>query len=558
MTAATPVPRTHTTAATRILLADDSDGLRLLVRSWLSTVDDLEVVAEASNGAEAVALADAHRPDVVVLDVAMPVMDGLEALSELHRRFPSLPVVMLSGFAERDVADQATRRGAYAFVEKTGDLDPLVEVVRRAALGPRLAPPPRTEQAARATDAAPAAAVVPVAEPLAGAAPNALPVPPREDPSSPARSWPDAVRAWLPTLLALAAFPALLAVRLQVDDARSPVLLLLAVPVLVLGVRHGRATGLLAGLAASALYTAWASTVPDVRFGDLDHLARYVVFLTVGTVAGAAFDRLRRSNTRQQQISDAVVASNRRLVEANEQLSLLNAELESSNADLRQFGYVASHDLAEPLRTMSSFAGLLERRCADALDADGRQYVRFIADGAERMQSLIGDLRDYTRTSAAELVLRPVDLDDVAGDVRDALRATLEARAAELRTGPLPVVAGDRSMLGLVLQNLVANAVKFNESEPPVVEISAELRGSSWCIEVSDNGIGIDPAGVERAFGLFTRLQPREAYAGTGLGLAIAKRIVERHRGSITMAPRDGGGTVVTVVLPDLVRSSAR
>ncbi|MFP5219149.1 MAG: response regulator [Actinomycetes bacterium] len=545
----------HPTRATRVLLADDSDGLRLLVRSWLSTVDDLEVVAEASNGAEAVALTDAHRPDVVVLDVAMPVMDGLEALTELHRRFPSLPVVMLSGFAERDVADQAARRGAYAFVEKTGDLDPLVDVVRRAALGPLPVPPPRSTSEPRRRAGDPHPAVAPGPQPRPSAAAGSEPAP---QPARTARPWTAVARYWLPTALALAGFPAVLAARLQVDDVRSPVMLFLVLPVLVLGVRHGRAAGLAAGLAASGLYTAWASTVPEVRFGDIDHVARYVVFLTVGTVAGAAFDRLRKAGARQQQISDAVVSSNRKLAEANEKLSQVNAELESSNADLRQFGYVASHDLAEPLRTMSSFAGLLERRCADALDADGRQYVRFIADGANRMQELIADLRDYTRTSAAELVLRQVDLEDVARDVRAALRATLDGRAAELRIAPLPVVAGDRSMLGLVLQNLVTNAVKFNESPAPVVEISAELRGGSWCISIADNGIGIDPTGAERAFGLFTRLQPRDSYAGTGLGLAITKRIVERHRGTIAMGPRDGGGTIVTVTLPDLARSSTR
>lgn len=546
------VDQAQPTRVTRILLADDSDGLRLLVRSWLSTVDDLEVVAEASNGAEAVALTDAHRPDVVVLDVAMPVMDGLEALTELHRRFPSLPVVMLSGFAERDVADQAARRGAYAFVEKTGDLDPLVDVVRRAASGPLAVPVPRSAVPSPDRRAQPArAALVPE--------PSAEPPPEGAEPTErDAAAWRARARAWLPTALALASFPLLLALRLQVEDTRAPVLLFLAVPVLVIGVRHGRTAGLVAGLGASGLYTAWASSVPDVHFGDLDHVARYAVFLTVGTVAGAASDRLRRASARQQQISDAVVASNRRLAEANERLSVLNAELKSSNADLRQFGYVASHDLAEPLRTMSSFAGLLERRCSDALDDDGRQYVRFINDGATRMQALISDLRDYTRTSSAEMVLLPVDLEDVARDVRAVLRGTLERRGAQLRTGPLPVVAGDRSMLGLVLQNLVANAVKFNASDQPVVEVSAELRGGAWHIDVADNGIGIDPAGAQRAFGLFTRLQPREAYDGTGLGLAIAKRIVERHRGTIGIAPREGGGTVVTMTLPDLARSSAR
>jgi signal transduction histidine kinase/DNA-binding NarL/FixJ family response regulator len=538
------------TRATRVLLADDSDGLRLLVRSWLLTVEDLEVVAEASNGAEAVALTEAHRPDVVVLDVAMPVMDGLVALTELHRRFPTLPVVMLSGFAERDVAEQAARRGAYAFVEKSGDLDPLVEVVRRAASGPATVPQPR-----EGADAAPERAPRSTAPPAGDALPALDEAAERDDAADPARG-PRTGR--LVTAAAVLSFPALLLLRLQVEDPRSPVLLLMTAPVLVLAIRHGLRGGLLGALAASAVFTAWAATVPDVAFGHLDHVARYVVFLLSGVVAGISRDRLARASQRERLAREAVVASNRRLAEANARLLRVNAELEASNDDLRQFGYVVSHDLAEPLRAMGSFADLLQRRYGPALDDTGRQYTRFIAEGAVRMQALIADLRDYTRAGQAELVGRPVDLADVLRDVRGALRASLEEHAAVIRQQSLPVVQGDRSMLAIVLQNLLANALTFNDSPVPVVEVRAEpadAAGTAWRIEVRDNGIGIDPAATERVFGLFTRLHPREDYPGTGLGLAIAKRIVERHRGTIEIGPReDGGGTVARFTLPSAGR----
>lgn len=256
---------------TRVLLADDSDGLRLLVRSWLSTVDDLEVVAEASNGAEAVALTDAHRPDVVVLDVAMPVMDGLEALTELRRRFPSLPVVMLSGFAERDVADQAARRGAFAFVEKSGDLDPLVEAVRRAASGPALPTPRRDETST------PRPAGRPPAVPPRRAAP---PLPPWWATSS------------VPTVAAVLLFAAVAAWRLVESDPRAPVTFLYAVPILLVAVRHGLRWGLVTAALALAAYVAWAQSL-DAGPPLVDNAVRVVVFVSVAVVAGVGFDRLR-------------------------------------------------------------------------------------------------------------------------------------------------------------------------------------------------------------------------------------------------------------------------
>jgi signal transduction histidine kinase len=509
---------------TRVLLADDSDGLRLLVRSWLSTVDDLEVVAEAANGAEAVALTDAHRPDVVVLDIAMPVMDGLEALTELHRRHPSLPVVMLSGFAERDVAEQAARRGAVAFLEKSGDLDPLVAAVRRAAAGalPTVLPP-----------AVPAPRPVPAAE--------HVPEPVPAGPSWLARHWPDVAAVLLLVLLGLSRF-------LADDSTPTPLSFLVVVPVLVLAVRHGVRGGLLAAAGAGTAFSAWAASVGS--YGLQDHLVRWLVLGAGAAVAGTACDRLRAASRAERRVAEAVVDSNRMLAQANEALARANDELERSNADLRQFGYVVSHDLAEPLRTVRAFAELLEQRCGDRLDDEGRQYLAFVTDAAGRLQALVRDLRDYTRTGSADLVLAPVALDDVLDDVRTGLRAALEQRGARLVAGPLPVVHGDRSMLGLVLQNLVVNGITFNRSPAPVVEVAAERVAGAWRLTVSDDGTGVDPADAERVFRLFTRLHTRDEHEGTGLGLAIVKRIVERHRGTVRLDPREGGGTVVTVVLP--------
>jgi light-regulated signal transduction histidine kinase (bacteriophytochrome) len=164
----------------------------------------------------------------------------------------------------------------------------------------------------------------------------------------------------------------------------------------------------------------------------------------------------------------------------------------------------------------------------------------------------VDNLRSYTRAGQAALTRQPVDLAEVVDDVRAGLRLLLVERRAQLRVGPLPVVPGDRTLLGLVLQNVVVNALTFNSSAAPVVEISAERTGGRWAVRISDDGIGLDLDECESVFGLFTRLHTREEYPGTGLGLAIAKRIIERHDGAIALAPRPGGGTTVTLTLPAL------
>ncbi|HWG93757.1 MAG TPA: ATP-binding protein, partial [Mycobacteriales bacterium] len=364
---------------------------------------------------------------------------------------------------------------------------------------------------------------------------------PPPGPSLLARTWPD--------VLAVGMLVALAVSRFLVDDpAPTPLSFLVVVPVLLLAVRHGLRGGLLAAAGVAAAFSAWAVSVGT--YGPADHAVRWLVLGAAAAVAGTACDRLRQASLAERRVARAVVDSNRMLAEANEALARANEELERSNADLRQFGYVVSHDLAEPLRTVRAFAELLQQRCGDRLDDEGRQYLAFVSDGAGRLQALVRDLRDYTRTGSAELVLAPVALDDVLDDVRSGLAAALAQRGARLVAGPLPVVRGDRSMLGLVLQNLVVNGITFNRSAAPVVEVAAERDGRTWRLTVSDDGIGVDPADADRVFGLFARLHTRDEHEGTGLGLAIVKRIVERHRGTVGLAPREGGGTVVTVVLP--------
>jgi len=210
------------------------------------------------------------------------------------------------------------------------------------------------------------------------------------------------------------------------------------------------------------------------------------------------------------------------------------AELERSNVDLEQFAYAASHDLAEPLRAISGPISLVARRYQGQLDPDTDQFIAFAVDGCARMQKMIDGLLAYSRVGRLEGEVGSVDSTEVMQDVLDGLKATIEETEAKIEVGPLPVVQLEASQLTQVLQNLVSNAVKFvGAGVTPVISVCARRDGPVWRFEVTDNGIGIEPSQHDRVFGMFKRLHSRDQYPGTGIGLALAKRIVERHGGSI-------------------------
>jgi PAS domain S-box-containing protein len=233
------------------------------------------------------------------------------------------------------------------------------------------------------------------------------------------------------------------------------------------------------------------------------------------------------------------------------------AELEERNAELEQFAYVASHDLQEPLRMVTSFLQLLERRFAEQIDEAGREYIGYAVDGARRMQTLIQDLLAYSRVGTHGKAFGPVDLGDEIETVFRDLGPLLAETGAEVRVvNELPTVEGDAGQLRQVFQNLIANAVKFRRPDvTPRVQIAAEpaeVDGApGWAVSVEDNGIGIDPKYADRVFQVFQRLHTRDEYAGTGIGLAIVKKVVERHGGTIAFEPaREGPGTRFVVRVP--------
>ena len=228
------------------------------------------------------------------------------------------------------------------------------------------------------------------------------------------------------------------------------------------------------------------------------------------------------------------------------------AELERSNADLEAFAYVASHDLAEPLRSVAGFVALLERQYGDRLDDRAREFIAYAVDGVERMQRMIDDLLLYARAGTADLRIERVDAGElVAGALRDLGTAVAE-RGATVEVGELPVLHADPGQLQRVFLNLLGNAIKFTApGVAPQVTVGRRPSADDAEIVVADNGIGIDPAAVERAFEMFARIPGQAAeYQGTGLGLAISRRIVERHGGRLWVEPNAGGGTVFALRLP--------
>jgi PAS domain S-box-containing protein len=268
--------------------------------------------------------------------------------------------------------------------------------------------------------------------------------------------------------------------------------------------------------------------------------------------------------------------------QAEQALEQQAEELRRSNAELEQFAYVASHDLQEPLRMVTSYLQLLVRRHRERLDTDAEEFIAFAVDGAKRMRELINDLLAYSRVGTRGKTFEPTDCEAVLAWSLANLRLAIEESGAVITHDPLPTVMADASQLAQLLQNLLSNAIKFRSAEPPRIHIAARREAASpvshgqdtpdpefevlaslanagevgrpgagepceetgtWVLSVRDNGIGIDPAFAQRVFVIFQRLHPRGDFPGTGIGLAVCKKIVERHGGRIWLESVPGQGT---------------
>jgi signal transduction histidine kinase len=242
---------------------------------------------------------------------------------------------------------------------------------------------------------------------------------------------------------------------------------------------------------------------------------------------------------------------------AHAQTRALNAELQArsdqlaqSNRALEEFAYVASHDLQEPLRKVSSFCGLLRSRYGGKLDDRADQYIDFAIDGANRMSELIRDLLAFSRVTRDTQRNEPLDSQALLDAAVRNLSSQIEENEARVTSDTLPRVHGEASLITTVFQNLISNGIKFRANEPPLIHVSAARHEAMWRFEIQDNGIGVDPVFADKIFTIFQRLHRKEAYPGTGIGLALCRKIVEYHGGTIWLAPGTGTGTRFCFTLP--------
>lgn len=297
--------------------------------------------------------------------------------------------------------------------------------------------------------------------------------------------------------------------------------------------------------------------------GAIDYLFKPISVDVVRAKVAAFIELFRQKEALRQAMNRA-----RR---AEHQLAIKAAELARSNEELEQFAYVASHDLKEPLRMVTSYLQLLSRRYKDRLDQDASDFISFAVEGAERMRLLIDDLLAYSRVGSRGRALAPTDCGRVVDTVLQNLRVAIEDSGARIERGELPLLAGDERQLVQLLQNLIANAIKFRGSAPPVVRIDAaalatlrddpsavagltaeDCAEDGWLISVADNGIGISPQFFDKIFLIFQRLHQRDEYPGTGIGLAVCKKIIERHGGRIWVDSTPGQGTTFRFTLRHL------
>jgi len=231
------------------------------------------------------------------------------------------------------------------------------------------------------------------------------------------------------------------------------------------------------------------------------------------------------------------------------EVRLRTEELARSNSDLQQFAYIASHDLREPLRMISNFLQLLERRYQDQLDQDAQDFIYYAVDGAKRLDEMINSLLDYSRIANQEIQRSPVDFQEVLEEVSFNLNVLIRENQARIDCQDLPILEADKTQMVRIFQNLISNSIKYRGEEAPWIRVKAREEGDQVVFSVQDNGIGIDPQHLESIFTIFSRLHRQDQYPGTGMGLAIAQRIVHQHGGEI-WAESEGDGSTFYFSLP--------
>lgn len=238
------------------------------------------------------------------------------------------------------------------------------------------------------------------------------------------------------------------------------------------------------------------------------------------------------------------------LKQLNEKLKKRAEELADSNIELERFAYVASHDLQEPLRMVTSFLQLLQKKYEPQLDETANKYIELAVDGASRMKNLINDLLQFSRVSSSTIVLSQVDTNEIVTELKELFKIKLQQTGGDIIWSNLPVIKADKTPITQLMQNLIGNALKYRSEMPPVIKIKCEEELLFWKFSFEDNGIGIDPKFFDKIFVIFQRLHNKDEYSGTGIGLAICKKIVERFDGKIWLTSKPGKGSTFYFSIP--------
>lgn len=242
----------------------------------------------------------------------------------------------------------------------------------------------------------------------------------------------------------------------------------------------------------------------------------------------------------------------------NKELADRNEKLAFSNKELEQFVYIASHDLQEPLRTISNFVGLIEKKYSGTTDKDAMQYLGFIVDAAGRMKNLIKDLLDLARIGT-NVTFTMIDCNEVFKEVMANMAASIKESNAKITVATLPVLKGNTSELKQVFQNLISNAIKFHKKNViPEINITVEDKNTEYLFAVQDNGIGIEEQSINKLFVIFQRLNTATEYQGTGIGLATCQKIVALHHGKIWVESKFGEGSTFYFTLPKEIESTTK
>ena len=240
-----------------------------------------------------------------------------------------------------------------------------------------------------------------------------------------------------------------------------------------------------------------------------------------------------------------------RVFQRTKELAMANRELEQSNLELKQFAYIASHDLQTPLRTICGFVQLLELEYGGKLDEQAREWIQGTVQATLRMQALIRDLLSFSRVDTRSLPFARLPLLEIVADAVNLLQSSIKDSGGQVTWDPLPSVMGDRSQLVELLQQLIGNGLTYRAERSPHIHLSAERSGKKWIISVRDNGLGIDDKYYEQIFEMFTRLHNQKEYPGTGIGLALCRRVVRRHGGEIWVRSEPGVGSTFAFTIPE-------